>query len=782
MNTYAVDIGKSTKKIYAGHLKMGGTNPKGDTVGFTNYYMVLNGMPFFPICGEFHYSRCDRRYWSDEIAKMKAAGINTVSTYVFWNHHEEDRGVFTWGGDKDLRYFIDLCAKHGMHVILRIGPFAHGEVRNGGFPDWLYGRPFTVRANDPEYLAYVELFFRELARQVEGQFFKDNGPIIGIQIENEHMHASPPWEFMHMKEYEWVGVGRDGAAHIREIKQLMEEAGMEAPLYTCTGWGGGSFLEDETLPVYGGYAFCPWYVLEEGKKHGPTNEYVIQNFHDNNFKCVEFDPPYPPEKYPYACSELGGGMACWYRYRFIVPPQSVEAATLVRVAGGCNFIGYYIFHDGTNPIGKHGYLNERNVPKISYHFQSPIGEYGQLRDSYKTLKPILYFLREYGTALCVMETAVPEGVGDIPPADNERLRYAVRHRDGEGFLFLINYQDHFEMKDHTGIRIRLNLPGESFTIPREGGLTLEKDVSAILPFNLDLGGVCLRYATAQLITSIGEKDARTYFFFAPEGMESEYCIDMAGVDHIDAQRGAVLAEDNYSYARVNPGKACVLTIDTQSGKRIRICTLTRREAMGFWKYELYGKERAVISEADILCNEGVLEARSTGTEIAVSVFPSVADSLDTPCGAPQTETEGMFQTFHLTLPRREVPMEVRRPSPDKAVIGLHPDAFDGLHEIFLHIDYMGNVGNAFIDGTLVSDNFCNGQIWEIGLKRLCPALLDKGMYFHIIPYVEGSDVVFDEDIPFRHPFAEDRTAEISDIRAVPQYRVLFTLRGKKDIS
>lgn len=93
-----------------------------------------------------------------------------------------------------MRRFIELCGQRGLNFVLRIGPFVHGEWRNGGLPDWLYGQPFGVRSNDPRYLAHVGRFYNEIGAQVEGLLFRDGGPIIAIHIENEYMHAGAPWE------------------------------------------------------------------------------------------------------------------------------------------------------------------------------------------------------------------------------------------------------------------------------------------------------------------------------------------------------------------------------------------------------------------------------------------------------------------------------------------------------------------------------------------------------------------------------------------------------------
>ena len=120
-----------------------------------NEDFLLDGKPFQIISGEIHYSRIPREYWRHRIQMVKAMGCNTIATYVFWNMHEFKEGKFDWTGDLNVRLFTELCAKNGLNVLMRVGPFAHGEIRNGGLPDWLYGRPIDVRSNDPAYLFYV---------------------------------------------------------------------------------------------------------------------------------------------------------------------------------------------------------------------------------------------------------------------------------------------------------------------------------------------------------------------------------------------------------------------------------------------------------------------------------------------------------------------------------------------------------------------------------------------------------------------------------------------------
>ena len=98
---------------------------------------------------------------------MKAAGVQIISTYVFWIHHEEIEGQFDWSGQRDLRRFTQLCQKHGLLLVIRIGPYAHGEVRNGGLPDWVV-QEGKFRRNAPNYLNHVQRFYQEIGKQVEG--------------------------------------------------------------------------------------------------------------------------------------------------------------------------------------------------------------------------------------------------------------------------------------------------------------------------------------------------------------------------------------------------------------------------------------------------------------------------------------------------------------------------------------------------------------------------------------------------------------------------------------
>ena len=186
-NILSIDASNASREIKTGILKMGNPGLPGHELLVNNQFMTIDGKPFIPVMGEMHFSRYPKEQWEDAILKMKAAGINIIAFYVIWIHHEEIEGQFDWSGNKDVRGFIKLCQKHGMLVYPRIGPWAHGEVRNGGLPDWILTKKFLVdRSNDPVYQSYVDRYFKELAGQIHGLMYKDGGPVIGVQLENEY--------------------------------------------------------------------------------------------------------------------------------------------------------------------------------------------------------------------------------------------------------------------------------------------------------------------------------------------------------------------------------------------------------------------------------------------------------------------------------------------------------------------------------------------------------------------------------------------------------------------
>ena len=719
-----------------------GVSRNGDTISFNNYYMEKNGKPFFAVSGEFHYSRMDAARWEDEIIKMRMGGVNIVSTYLFWNHIEEQEGVFDFSGSRDLRRFVSLCGKHGLYVILRVGPFDHGEVRNGGLPDWLYGKPFEVRTTNAAFLAYVRRLYAQIGEQARGLFFQDGGPIIGVQLDNEYMHSSSPWEITTGISDEWVFRGDEGEQYILALREIALDCGLTPAFFTGTAWGGAAY-SPRVMPLWGGYAYRPWIFYSHKGEHPATEEYIYQDYHRDGVRCTDdFEPAYLPSERPYACCEMGAGMMCCYYSRFIYPYKSVDALANIKLGSGCNFIGYYMFHGGTNPIGKNGaFMNEAQVPKRSYDYQAALGEFGQARESYSRLKSIHFFTQSFGDRLAPLATLLPEGASQIDPTDLETLRFAVRTDGKRGFLFINNFQDHRVMTPKAHEEIDIETAEDAFRFD----ISITPDENAILPFNFDLDGILLRQASAQPVLRTVVQGRAVYVFMVPDGMD-----------------GAFRFEDG---TRVD-GKKDFFTVK-KAGAEADVLVISRAQANRLF---LLRDSSLIFTDAALLEDEqGGLRLETTSAENTLLTYP--ADLLEGK--AERLADRGFLGAYSVGAEAREIPVRVERPAPHRWTIQVPKNALDGLKDARLQINYRGDIGMLFLNNTMISDNFCNGDTWEIGIKEQ-QASLNQAMTLKIAPIREGATVNVESAMAARNEEVKALIAELESVRVQPVYEM--TLR------
>lgn len=779
---YVLDLTQEMRPVITDHLQLGGTNPAGETLAFTSYYLTRNSRPLIPVMGEFHFSRYPRQYWEQELQKMKAGGVTIVATYIFWIYVEEEEGCFDWSGERDVRSFLETCQRVGLDVLLRIGPFAHGECRNGGLPDWLYARGIAVRSNQEAYLRYVRRYFAEVGKQVTGLYFKDNGPVLGLQLDNEYMHCGAPWEVPYRTGSAYVPAGSDGVAHLQTLKQMARDCGIDVPIYSCTAWVGSPVPASDFLPMHGGYAFTPW-VPDPNYVQPPTREFLFRDRHAHPLPDDEVN--YDALQYPYVCCELGGGIQITYQHRPIVPPECVLAMAVVTLAGGSNWLGYYMYHGGSNPIGKHSFLNEYTAPRISYDFQAPLREYGQANASYHYLRPLHLFLQDFGALLAPMQVALPALSEQIVPDDKETLRYAARHNAGSGFLFLNNYQDHVTLVEHKGVRIRLDLPDESFCVPAHlDGFTLREGVSAILPFNLCLGDtVLLKYATAQLLTSVSRGEQTSYVFFAPDDLAAEFALDRTTYHHLEVTGGTLREDGERCYVTVEPGLDCSVRILSHAGSSIQLLVLTQQQAQSCWKAELGGVERLLLADELIYLDQEQrvhCSWRGRNTQ-ELAIYPPLEGTElvpSTESGTLALVEQGLFALYRLTLPQRQIAVQVEHISSDIISIKLPALELAELDDAYLCLDYLGDTGQIFLDGHLVADHFANGTCWEIGLKRFLRADKEQELIFRISPLRSDAQAMsyFPAGMAFRPIVDGNALSEVSSITVYPEYHFILTQR------
>jgi hypothetical protein len=448
--------------------------------------------------GEIHYSRVPADEWQRAVRKMKEGGVTMIATYVFWNHVEEQEGVFRWDGQRNLRRFIEVCKHEEMPVVLRLGPFCHGEARNGGIPDWVFSKDCRVRDQNPVFLSFVEKLYRQIFTQVQGLQWKDGGPVIAAQFDNEY---------------------RGKGEYLMALKKIALDTGFDLPFYTRTGWPElrTPVPFGEMLPLYGDYADGFW---ERSIEETAGNYYKAFNFkafrsstaiatEQIDYKETSNNPTQTSNQdYPYFTCELGGGMATAYHRRPYVYPEDSYSMALVKLGSGSNLLGYYMYHGGTNPDGV-TYLNENqhtvatnynDMPVKTYDFQAPLGEFGQTYPHYYMLRPLHLFMQGWGEQLATMEASFP-APQDIEKGDDSQLRWAVRNiergeESGSAFIFVNNY----ERLQNLSAKKDVRLTACGVTLPR---LTIPAGSMAIFPVNVD----GIRYATAQLVA---KRDGKIY--------------------------------------------------------------------------------------------------------------------------------------------------------------------------------------------------------------------------------------------------------------------------------
>ncbi len=773
---YTLDIDVPDKEIKTGHLNLGGTNPAGGSMSFNSFYMELDGQPFIPIMGEIHFSRVPNRTWEEEILKVKAGGVNIIATYVFWSMHEETEGVFDWSGDRNLRGFLDLCRKHDMKTIVRIGPFCHGEIRNGGIPDWLYGRPFQIRTNDPEYLKYVGRHWDQIARQLEGAYYKDGGIVVGIQLENELQHSAAPWAFNYpgqpkeftVADYDVdntkIGVSVQenrissadaGERHMRTLKEMAVARGMVTPLYTATGWGNAAILPNELIPVTSAYPYPFWSETVEASPF-----YLFKDIHKN----PDYAPVrYVPEDYPSFNAEMGAGIQMIYSRRPRVPADAAEALMLRSLGSGANGIGYYMYHGGTTPQGRFGFFSDElmGVPKMSYDFQAPIGEFGKTRDSYGALRIIHNFTTDFGHLLAPMGVVLPEGYDRIRPEDDATLRYAVRKKDGAGFVFITNFQDHSPRRDLEGVSISLSARDETLRFPNAGTMTVPKNVSAIMPFNLDMDGILLKTSTAQPLAVIRNGGVPHYFFFAHYGMAAEYVFDkntLSGGKNI---------------LKPAPGLGSTVKLRSREGKEILLTTLTRQQALEACKVVTAAGERLLVTAADVMQYGDGIRLQDTAGKTSLEVFPAKTAVKGANLAVKEYKYYSDILISHNAV---KIDPVVYKAGDRRFQVNVPESAFEGVSDLILEIDYTGDTAVAFIDGKRVTDHFFSGAPWRIGLKRFAGQMEDKGIYFYLRPIYKDATYMIDLPEELKIDFSDGDVCRVDGIRIIPEYHAEIELK------
>ncbi|WP_202919008.1 beta-galactosidase [Saccharothrix deserti] len=757
----------------SGHLLMGEAPDHPDAVRVNSRHLSRGGRPWLPVGGEFHFSRYPAAEWREELLKMRAGGITVVSTYVFWIMHEERRGRFRWDGDLDLRRFVVLCGELGLDVVARIGPWAHGEIRNGGFPDWLAATGCVPRTDDPRYLRLVRAFYGQIAGQLAGLLHADGGPVVAVQLDNE-LHDQPD--------------------HLVTLRRMAQEAGLDPPLWTATGWGGARLPPGEVLPVFGGYPEAAWDTAHDGWPAQSRAHYFFRHDRDDDSIGADLRAATSPggvdlDRYPFATCELGGGMYTSYHRRPVVTAADVAALALVKLGSGSVWQGYYPYHGGSTPIGELSTFQESHAtgypndcPVVNYDFQAPLGEYGQFRASYAELRRQHLLIADHGADMATMTLRLP---ADAPPdtTDRDTLRWAVRSDGERGYLFVNNHQPVEPLPEHADVRFAVTLGEQRLVVPGRPA-TVPSGAHFVWPLNRRVGDITIRTAAAQPLCDLVVDGVPTAVLSQTAAIPVDLLVDAAEV------RGpaAVTAEaGHWRVTDLRPGTDCLLELRSPGGSSSRLLILDEAAARTASRGRLWGADRLVLSTGPAVIDADQLTVH--GSTDAVLVYPppgaptaGVFARIEVPGEAPAPMPARWRLIREAGKPRKPTidPRSGRASAPTDADfaaatvvhVDIPADAFAA--DCVLRVDWAGDVGRAYCDGALIADHFWYGPVWEIGLRRHREQAIRHGVDLHLLPLAEQAPIHLS---PASRPTAYP-DGQVLDLRLITLTPVARTLVQK----
>ena len=461
-----IEINAKPKEVKSGNFNY--SNIK-SPYGVNTQYFTKDGKPYTVIAGEMHFSRLPKERWRETLLKMRECGINTVSTYVFWNYHEEIKGQFDFSGNKDISAFLSICRDIDMPCILRIGPWCHGEVIRGGFPKRI-NRIAKKRCDNPKYLAEVKEYWQGLYKEVKP--YLDGETVIGIQLENEYTGLTE---------------------HIRTLRKIAEEIGFKTPFFTMTAWPSGK-PDNDFLPMMGGYPDAPWTNGKTALK--PNNRFAITSAKTEDeiggdlFKSnAEQKGTY--DDVPYAMCETGPGNQVTQHRRPYISEKDGYGVGFAKFASGVNWLGYYMFCGGANPNDRlmqenrlTGYPNNYQI--IDYDFQAPISRYGVCRPHGDRLRLMHLFISNFDTEICTKQAYFPK-LKSSNPSDISFLKCSIRaDENGIGYFFASTYEKGLKYKEFKGVNITFTINDITVNLP---SIDVKAGAMFFYPFNITLGSV-----------------------------------------------------------------------------------------------------------------------------------------------------------------------------------------------------------------------------------------------------------------------------------------------------
>jgi hypothetical protein len=418
-------------------------------VTFDRHSLHVNGQPVVIRSGAMHYFRLpDEKTWSNRLAKLKAAGYNTVDLYFNWSYHCAREGVFDFTGARNIQRLLELTQQHGLWVIARPGPYINAELAAGGLPLWLLNKPgVRLRHRNaaggyefcPQYGAAVTDWITHIV-----PFIAKAPNVIACQIENEYATSEMD------------------PAPIRDLAKLTRDLGVTVPLFHNDLYAAGLYADELDL-----YAFDHYPVTDFAQDWRQHAEHVFSLI-DNVEVQIR---PYCPERPMFVAECQAGWFSGWsspeeFEMETFFGREFLPLMTKTLLAQGVTMFNHYLAVGCTN-WGSLGAIDSHS----SYDFSAPISESGELHESLYEAKAINQMLGSFDLSRTDrMETPVVEQAPNLP--------YWMATRKSLAGGYWVFYRNLTALPEQFMVRPLPNWP--------EVSITLASQEAVILPLQIPL--------------------------------------------------------------------------------------------------------------------------------------------------------------------------------------------------------------------------------------------------------------------------------------------------------
>jgi hypothetical protein len=395
---------------------------------------------------------------------------------------------------------------------------------------------------------------------------------------------------------------------------------------------------------------------------------------------------------------------------------------------------------------------------------------------------------EFGHLLATMPASLP---AQRPESnhDTATLRWSVRSRGDSGFIFVNNYQRLQPMPAKSNVQFDVKFAGRDQTVPARP-IDVPADSSFILPFNLDVGGITIRSATAQPICTVSDKGTTYVFFASIPGIDATYDVVDKGTGKVPTQ----FSLPSTASAQAVQGYKTAGSLETV------IVTLSDKASLTCWKGELAGRQHLFLTPANLILDGNSLRLQSGDpADLTVSMIPAPAAVHfdDKPISHA---VDGIFNTYTVApkLPKPVVASlkQIAAAGPARAIhngkehvaempvdsdfdaaavwrITLPPDTSPD-RDLMLRFRYVGDVARLTLDGKLLTDNFYNGTPFDVGLKRYAPDIYTKELLLQILPLSNGAPIYLLDDA-WPDFGGSDSHVELTGVDVIENHSVTLTV-------